>query len=217
MKQEELSIEEALNIIKETRGKVLNNNEPTGENLFLAWGYPTAIVLLLEFVALMTWNADWCGWLWAGIPLIGTPLMIYFINEDFERTRHRTLDQNVIMIMWVFIGFACCVGGLAMGFAGVYKQCLFSLIGLLCGMGCFITGLILHFRPKIVCGIIASALSVVPLFLQGDLWPWQLLVTSVITAISLIIPGHLFHSYVKNYREKYPHLVSHYGDKEVFS
>lgn len=188
-----------LDIITRMRGEVMNRKEVTGENLFLAWGYPTAIVLLLEHAALLLWNEDWCTWLWAGIPLIGVPLMIYFLNEDYEHTRRRTLDENVILMMWVFIGFASFVGGIAMGFAGVFQQAFFSLLSLLCGIGCFMTGLILHFRPKIVCGIIASVLSVVPLFLQGDLWPWQLAVTALIVVIALIIPGHLFKHYVKHY------------------
>ena len=189
-----------LDIITRMRSEVIGRQELTGENLFLAWGYPTAIVLLLEFAALMLWNENWCSWLWAGIPLIGVPLMVYFLNEDFERTHRRTLEQNVILMMWIFIGFASCVGGAAMGFAGVFQQCFFACLGLLCGMGCFMTGIILHFRPKIVCGVIASLLSAVPLFLQGHLWPCQLLVAAVIVTIALIIPGHLFHRYVKRSR-----------------
>ena len=189
-----------LDLISHVRGEVMSNKELTGENLFLAWGYPTAIVLLLEFVALLIWNENWCNWLWTGIPLIGVPLMMYFLNEDFERTHSRTLEQNVILMMWVFIGFASCVGGAAMGFAGVFQQSFFAYLGLLCGMGCFMTGIILHFRPKTICGIIASAMSAVPLFFQGDLWPWQLLVTAIIVIISLIIPGHLFRRYVRNLR-----------------
>ena len=192
---------EELDIITRMRGEVMNRKDLTGENLFLAWGYPTAIVLLLEFAALLIWNEDWCDWLWAGIPLIGVPLMVYFLNEDYERTRRRTLDENVILMMWIFIGFASCVGGAAMGFAGVFQYCFFAYLGLLCGMGCFMTGIILHFRPKTICGIIASVLSAVPLFFQGDLWPWQLLVTAVIVTIALIIPGHLFKKYVRNYYE----------------
>ena len=191
-----------LDLISHVRGEVMSNKELTGENLFLAWGYPTAIVLLLEFVALLIWNENWCNWLWTGIPLIGVPLMMYFLNEDFERTHSRTLEQNVILMMWVFIGFASCVGGAAMGFAGVFQQSFFAYLGLLCGMGCFMTGIILHFRPKTICGIIASALSAVPLFFQGDLWPWQLLVTAIIVIISLIIPGHLFRRYVRKNNNK---------------
>ena len=193
---------EELDIITRVRGEVMSRKELTGENLFLAWGYPTVIVLIAEFAALLIWNEDWCSWLWAGIPLIGTPLMIYFLNEDYERTHRRTLDQNVILMMWIFIGFACCLGGAAMGVACVFQQSFFALLSLLCGLGCFMTGIILHFRPKTICGIIASVLSVVPLFFQGDLWPWQLFATAINVVISLIIPGHMFHRYVKNLRNE---------------
>ena len=188
---------EELDIITRMRGEVMSHKDVTGENLFLAWGYPTVLVLLAEFVALMIWNEDWCAWLWAGIPLIGAPLMIYFLNEDYDRTHSRTHEQNSILVMWIFIGFASCIGGGLMGFAGVFQQAFFAYLSLLCGMGCFMTGIILHFRPKTLCGILASLLSAVPLFFQGDLWPWQLLVTAVTVTISLIIPGHLFRSYVR--------------------
>ena len=187
-----------LDIITRMRSEVIGRKELTGENLFLAWGYPTAIVLFMEFAALILWNKNWCDWIWVGIPLIGVPLMIYFLNEDYERTHHRTLAANVILMMWIFIGFASCVGGTAMGFAGVFHLCYCSFQGLLIGMGCFMTGIVLHFRPKIICGIIASSLSVPPLFFQGNLWPWQLLIASLIAVIALIIPGHLFRRYVKH-------------------
>ena len=189
-----------LDIISRMRGNVMGRKELTGENLFLTWGYPTAIILLLEFAALLIWNEDWCAWLWLGIPLIGIPLMMYFLNEDYERTHSRTLEQNIILMMWIFIGFASCIGGAAMGFSGVFPQCYCAYQGLLVGMGCFMTGIILHFRPKIICGIIASALSAIPLFFQGDLWPWQLLMASLISVIALIIPGHLFRRFVKRQR-----------------
>lgn len=192
-----MSTNQELDVIGQIRSKVISEKVPTGENLFLVWGYPTAFFLLLEFVALMVWNEDWCHWIWTGIPMIGTPLMLYFINEDYERTHHRTLEQNVILMMWVFIGFACSLGGFAMGLVNIYRQCLFPFIGLMCGMGCFMTGIILHFRPKTICGIIASVLSAVPLFFQGDLWPWQLFITAVIVIVALIIPGHLFRQYVR--------------------
>ena len=191
---------EELDIITRMRGEVMSRQDMTGENLFLAWGYPTVLVLLAEFAALMMWNEDWCAWLWAGIPLIGAPLMIYFLNKDYDRTHSRTHEQNSILVMWIFIGVASCIGGGLMGFAGVFQQAFFAYLSLLCGMGCFMTGIILHFRPKTVCGILASLLSALPIFFQGDLWPWQLLVTAVIVTISLIIPGHLFRSYVRNKR-----------------
>ena len=194
--------EQEADIIARTRSEVHGNKELTGENLFLAWGYPTAIVLLMEFAALQLWHEDWCCWLWIGIPLVGAPLMVYFLNKDYSRTHRRTLTENAILTMWIFIGFASCVGGTAMGFAGVFPLCYCAFQGLLIGMGCFMTGVVLHFRPKTVCGIIASLLSALPLFFQGDLWPWQLLIASVIAVVALIIPGHLFRRYVRNVNSK---------------
>ena len=190
--------QDELDIITRIRSEVMGNKELTGENLFLAWGYPTAFFLLVEFIALILWHEDWCSWFWVGIPFVGVPLMIYFLNEDYERTHRRTLDQNVILLMWVFIGFASCLGGFTMGLADVFKQCFCSYLGLLCSMGCFMTGIILHFRPKTICGIIASFLSAVPLFFQGDLWPWQLLIAAIIITVALIIPGHMYRHYVRH-------------------
>ena len=53
------TVNSKLDIITRIRGEVMGSRVPTGENLFLAWGYPTAIVLLLEFVALKVWNEYW--------------------------------------------------------------------------------------------------------------------------------------------------------------
>ena len=188
-----------LAIISRIRGEVMRKQEPTGENLFLAWGYPTAIVLFLEFLALLLWNQTWCQWLWLSIPLIGAPLMIYFLRKDYNRTGHRTLDANVILQMWIYVGFVSCIGGTVMSFADVFEYGYCTFQGLLVSMGCFITGIILRFRPKTVCGIIGTVLSFSPLFFQGNLWPWQLLIISVVTVITLIIPGHLFNKYIQNY------------------
>ena len=190
-----------LEIISQIRGEVMTNKDLTGENLFLAWGYPTAIFLFVEFLALILMNEFWCQWIWLGIPLVGTPLMMYFLNEDYERTHRRTLEQNVILQMWIFVGFISCLGGATMGFAGVFEILYCTFQGLLISFGCLMTGLILHFRPKTVCGIIGCVISFVCLFFQGDLWPWQLLIAVLVTILTLIIPGHMFRHYVKAQRQ----------------
>lgn len=188
-----------LDIITRMRGEVLSRREPTGEKIFLAWGYPTAFFLLVEFAALMLWKEDWCSWIWMGIPLVGAPLMIHFLRKDYDRTGNRSLDAKAILYMWIFIGFVSCLGGATMGFAGVFEILYCTFQGILIGFGCFLTGVILRFRPKTVCGIVGTMVSFVSLFFQGDLWPLQLLITAIVTVIALIIPGHMFNTYVKNY------------------
>lgn len=188
-----------LDIITRIRGEVTGSRVPTGENLFLAWGYPTAFFLLVEFAALMLWHENWCEWIWLGIPMVGAPLMMYFLSKDYERTGRRTLDQTAILHMWIYVGFVSCIGGATLGFASVFERLYCTFQGLLISFGCFMTGIILRYRPKTVCGITATALSFLSLFFQGELWPWQLLVAAVVTVVALVIPGHLFHQYVKNY------------------
>lgn len=190
-----------LDIIAQVRSEVMGRKEPTGENLFLAWGYPTAFFLLVEFAALILWNEFWCDWIWLGIPLVGAPLMWYFLQKDYQRTGRRTIDQNVILQMWIYVGFVSCIGGATMGFAGVFEILYCTFQGLLISMGCLITGLILRFRPKTVCGIIGTAVTFTALFFQDGQWPWQLFITAIVTVITLIIPGHLFRRYVHNYEQ----------------
>lgn len=187
-----------LDIIDRTRGKVLADKSLTGENMFLIWGYSTVFFLLLEFVALEIWDAVWCQFLWVGIPLVGTPLMICSFHKDHKQTHHTEINEYIIMKMWIYIGCTACMMGFAMGFAGVYEKCFFALLCLLCSMGCLMTGIFIPFRAKTICGIISSVLSVLPLFFQGEWWHWQLLVTTVVITIALIIPGHLFRYHVKH-------------------
>lgn len=191
-------VDNKLDIIARTRGEVLGNKELTGENLFLAWGYPTAFFLLLEFLAMVLWDYDWTEWLWVGIPLVGMPLMVYFLHKDYQRTDRMTLKANVLLMMWIYLGGVCCAAGFITGITGVFRECFFAFFGLMCSLGCFVTGVILRFRPKTVCGLIATALSFLPLFFQGTLWPWQMLVTAVVVVVALIIPGHLFRRFVKD-------------------
>jgi hypothetical protein len=186
-----------LDLITRIRGEVMSRKEPTGENLFLAWGYPTAIVFLIEFAVLMFLHRHWYEWLWVGIPLVGVPLMIHFQKKDYERTGHRTIEANIALQMWIYIGVASAVFGFITGIMGIYPIYYCVIQGLLIGMGSFLTGVISRFRSITICGIIASILTFVCLFFQGDLWLWQFLVIAVVAVVAFIIPGHIMRQYVK--------------------
>ena len=188
-----------LDIISRMRGEVHSRKVDTGVNLFLVWGYPTLVVFLMEFAALMFLHKHWYIWLWIGIALVGVPLMMYFNRKDYIRTGHRTLEANIALRLWIFIGAASALLGFTTGITGTYPVCYNFIQGLLVGLGGFLTGVISRFRPMTVCGLIASVLTFASLFFQGDLWPWQFIVTAIVSVMALIIPGHLLKQYVKNY------------------
>ena len=178
---------------------MFKTKEITGPNPFLIWGYPTAFFLLLEFAALILLDKNWCWWLWVGIPLIGTPLMMYSLYKDYNHKHCRTKENNTILKMWIFLGFMSFACGISMGFAGIFGQCYCTCQCIIVSIGCFITGVFLRYRPKMLCGMIGAAFSFVPLFFQGDLWPWQLLIAAIVAVFTLIIPGHMYNQAIKIY------------------
>ena len=189
---------DALEVIARTRGKVEMDSTPTGDNLFILWGALTAVFFLLEFVLWQLLQAQWCLWLWIGIPAIGGPWMAYLLRKDHERTHIRTKEAKVVLDMWIFVGCASCVSGFLFGFAGVYTTYAIPLIGLLVGIGAFITGEVLRFRPKTVGGLVGSAIAIGSFLFRDDMWTWQILALSLVSIVSLVIPGIMYKKSVCN-------------------
>lgn len=162
-----------------------------GKSIFISWGYISVFFLVLEFFALMIWNEEWCYYLWIGIPVVG---MIQGADGIFIHKNRQTLDwQNTtVLYTWVFIGFTCGICGFMTGVTGLFASCFLTFVGLLFSIGSFITGALLRLRSHIVCAFSGAALSFLTLLFQGDLWPWQLVTTALVVAVSMIIPGHLF-------------------------
>lgn len=192
-----------LDIINDIRGKVISYGERTGINLFLMFGYISFLVFLTEFVALQLWHTNLCEWLWAVIPIIGVPLLVYFIRKDFYRTGRRTLNENIALNLWIFIGCASAVSGFITGLTGVYELCYCLIQGLLVSMGCFLTGVIVRFRPMVACGIVGAMMSFLCLFFQGEQWSWQLFIMTLIITITLIVPGHFYRSHIIKERNEF--------------
>ena len=194
-----MSTKNTLDLIEQTRGKVLNDRPLSGEKMFLIWGYPILLFYLLEFISWQIWHAEWCLFIWIGIPLVAVPLTVLSVRQDQLRSHHTEFNKYVILKMWIFIG--CLIGllGFVMGFAGVYELFFYTLVCLLSSTGVFVTGIYMHFRPMIVCSIIAAVLSAFLLFLQGEIWHWQLLGSAIIMGISLLIPGHILYKHRKDY------------------
>ena len=180
---------DALEVIARTRGKVDMDATPTGDSLFILWGTLTAVFFLLEFALWQVFKAQWCLWLWPGIPLVGGPWMAVLLKKDHDRTHMRTRGSKLVLDYWIFVGCASCVSGFVFGFAGVYSLFHLPLICLLVGIGAFITGEALRFRPKIFCGLAGAAIGIGAFLLQGDLWVWQMLALSVVAFVSLVLPG----------------------------
>ena len=189
---------DALEVIARTRGKVEMDAVPTGEKLFPLWGWLTAVFFLAEFILWQTLHQDWCVWLWAGIPLIGVPLMAIIVRRDHQRAHMRTHGSKIILDYWIFVGAASCCGGFLLGVFDLFEVAAIPLICLLVGIGAFITGEVNRFRPKVWGGLAGAAIGIAAFVFQGELWIWQTLCLVLVSMVSLVIPGHLYIRKVKN-------------------
>ena len=189
---------DALDVIARTRGKVEMDEVPTGGNLFLVWGWPSAVFFLLEFLLWQRFHQLWCLWVWAGLLLVAVPLMVHTVHKDRQRTHTRTRSAKLILDYWMLAGLACCALAFLFGFVGLLRVCLFPIICLLVGIGSFITGEVLRFRPKMTGGLLGCAIGIGSFLLQGEYWHWQILAVSVVSAVTLIIPGYLYNKRIKD-------------------
>ena len=189
---------DALEVIARTRGKVNMDDTPTGENLFLMWGTLTSVFFLLQFVLWRWLEQGWCMWVWTGSVFIGWPWMIVLLRKDHNRTHRRTHESRIVLDVWIFVGVACAVGGFVFGLADLFERLAMPLMSLLVGVGAFVTGEVLRFRPKIIGGIVGSVLGIGAFLLQGELWTWQMLALSLVAVVSLVIPGYLYKKYFSN-------------------
>jgi MFS family permease len=187
-----------LDIINQIRGKAMHKPNVTGRNPFLVWGYSIVVAYFLTFAAMMLWDNPWCLFILCLIPVVGVPFMQTSLHKDYQRHHLRTKEDDYVLKVWLFVGVAIGFFTIITSIAGFYRQSLFSLASLLVSMGSLFTGVILRYKPKKMCGLIACVLSAVPLFLQDELWRWQLLATAIIVLIALVIPGHMYNSYLRN-------------------
>ena len=189
---------DALDVIARTRGKVDMDSTPSGGWLFPLWGWLTAFFYLLEFVLWEILHAPWCVWLWIGVPLLGIPLMVLILRRDHRRSHMRSRNSRVVLDYWIFAAAAIAVGGFVFGFADIYEIAENPLICLLVGIGAFLTGEVVRFRPMVVGGLAGAAIAIAAFLLQGELWMWQTLAVAAVAAVALIIPGHLYEAKLKN-------------------
>ena len=187
-----------MEVIARTKGRVEMDGIPSGDRIFPIWGWLSAIAFALEFVCWRSFQQTWCLFLWVIIPLIGTPLMMRIIRKDRDRTHIRSRASKLVLDYWIFVGAACGLGGFALGFADLYEICFIPVASMLIGIGAFITGEVLRFRPMIICGLIGAFAGLLSFILQGELWSYQLLVLSLVSVVSLIVPGYLYNRQFKD-------------------
>jgi hypothetical protein len=165
-------------------------------HFFLLWGWATMVGCLLQYYlfAIVHYRHHYLAWLVTPVALL---LHVIFIFKYERNERVKTFINEANRYVWMIIGSAYLA--LAFVFVKIGWQYCFPFYILLYGIGTFISGSLLKFRPMRLGG--AACLVLVAVAPHLD-FPSQILLSAFAILISYIIPGHLLRNQYRRNTQK---------------
>lgn len=183
--ENDFSPQQSLALIQSMIGKARSDLKQN-RIYFLLWGWLTFSAIILQFLLKAVWDypRHYLVWL-VTIPAI--VLTIYFARKDEKVTRHRTYVGESMGFLWMGVGISFFVLVFIISNSiGWWNAWPFMI--LMYGLGTFVSGKILQFKPLIAGGIINWVLACACTFFTYD---YQILFAAAAILTSYIIPGHL--------------------------
>lgn len=177
---------EKLNVIY---GMIENSKTQIRENgfFYLLWGWLVLIASLSHFI-MMKYGIFYSFLAW---PVIMTGGMVVSVIAGIrmgKRTGYRTHIDTAIIYLWYGFFFALLVI-LAFAIGGkITWEITNALIISMYGLGTFVSGGILKFKPLVIGGICCWIIALCVFFIPDE---YTLLLVSVSIIISYLIPGYL--------------------------
>jgi hypothetical protein len=183
--EENFSPQQSLQLIDSMIKKVRND---ISENrfYFLFWGWLSFLAILTQFFlkAIVGYRHHYLVWL-AVIPG-GYRYCYPFKESAWPNPQHLCWRQHEIPVDGIGISFFVLSFVISKTSGGWLIAYPFFI--LFYGLGTFVSGMFLKFRPLIVGGVINWVLACICVFLPYD---YQLLVAAAAILTSYIIPGHI--------------------------
>ena len=159
---------------------------------FLMWGWTTFIGILLQFFlkVILCYKHHYLIWFITVIPMI---FSIVYTRKQGHRVR--TYIGESMSHLWTGIGISFFV--LIFLISNTKQGWLigYPFFILFYGLGTFISGKILQFKPLVIGGIINWVLAAIAILAHFD---YQMLFAALAILTSYLIPGYLIKSKSKN-------------------
>ena len=161
---------------------------------YLLWGYLVLAASLLEFILIKLVGYDKHYVVWPALMGLGALVSAFWAFNQKRFSKSKTHIGNVMGYLWG--GWLICFF-LLMLFANLQAAygSILPVVLAMYGLGIFVSGGVVDFKPLIIGGIISWAAAVFAYFQPYTL---QLLIMSLVIIVSYIIPGHLLRRLSKN-------------------
>lgn len=188
MAEEKFSPEQSLQLIQtmlsKTRRDISDNSI-----YFLVWGWLTFIACTAQFVLkhIMEYEGHYYVW---SLVFVGVGFNIWYGIKRERKIRTRTYIGDSMKWLWIGMGISYFVLSMILTKIG-WDSNVFPFFILLYGLGTFVSGSILQFRPWQIGGAMAWGLAIGAVFVEYD---YQMLFGAAAILISYIIPAYMFRS-----------------------
>lgn len=178
----EQSLELIQSMIQKTRTNISENRF-----YFLLWGWYVFAAILLQFFLKVVVHYQHHYLVWIGV-IPATIITIYYSKRKHNRS-HQTYAGSSMGYLWTGIGISFFVLSFIISqFQKGGWMAAYPFFILFYGLGTFVSGKILQFRPLVYGGIFNWLLACTCIFVSYD---YQLLFAAAAILTSYIIPGHL--------------------------
>ena len=160
---------------------------------YLLWGYLVVITCALEYILITAVHYGQHYLVWPvlmGLGMVASGILTW---RQKRTSKHKTFIGNVMSYLWGgwFIGFI-----ILLLFANLRQdyEIILPVTLVMYGLGIFISGGVIDFKPLLYGGLLAWAGSVIAFFQPYTV---QLLITMAVVLVSYIIPGHMLRTLSK--------------------
>lgn len=185
MKEEQLSPEQSLALIQSMISKTKQDMSHDAI-YFLVWGWITFIACSGQFVLKNLLQVEQHYQVW-WLVLAGIIFNIWHGRRADKAVKARTYVGESMKYLWIGMGISFFVLSMILTRIG-WGSPVFPFFILLYGLGTFISGNFLRFRPLIVGGILAWVLAIGAVFVSYD---YQILFGAAAILISYIVPAYM--------------------------
>ncbi|HSI90755.1 MAG TPA: hypothetical protein VK927_06525 [Adhaeribacter sp.] len=155
--------------------------------IFLLWGWLVLAAALSNYVLLYVVRYEHHYLPWPVLMTLGG--IISIVHGQREKKREPAVKTHLgIFMKYLWIAFGVSLAFVLLYMAKIGVQQAYPLILVVYGIGTFVTGGALNFRPLIIGGICCWVLAVIAVFFSFQV---QLLLLSLAIIVAYIIPGHL--------------------------
>lgn len=183
--EEHFSPQQSLQLIESMIKKVRSD---IGANSFhfLFWGWLTFVAILTQFFlkVVMRYPHHYIVW----TMIIPAVIITIVRSGKAHRRRYSTYVGDSMKYLWMGIGISFFVLSFIISNSGGGWIIAYPFFILFYGLGTFVSGMFLKFKPLIIGGVFNWILACVCVLVPYD---YQLLIAAVAILTSYIIPGHL--------------------------